>query len=53
MSDYDTDWQLMDFDEPRRVHPKAPPPVTPKGTCPKCGKYIGRGVAFHVKACKK
>ena len=22
-----------------------------KGCCPKCGKHIGRGVAFHVKAC--
>ena len=22
-----------------------------KGHCPKCGKYIGRGVHFHAKAC--
>jgi len=24
----------------------------PKGMCPKCKKRIGKGIAFHVKACK-
>jgi len=33
----------------RRKRQKA---ATPKGHCPKCGKHIGRGVAFHMKACK-
>lgn len=23
----------------------------PKGNCPKCGKHIGKGVHFHMKAC--
>jgi hypothetical protein len=22
-----------------------------KGTCPKCGKHVGKGVHFHVKGC--
>lgn len=26
-------------------------PGLPKGTCPKCREYIGRGVHFHAKAC--
>lgn len=24
---------------------------TPKGVCHKCGKHIGKGIAFHTKAC--
>lgn len=27
-------------------------PEKPKGVCSKCGKYIGRGLHFHEKACK-
>jgi hypothetical protein len=23
----------------------------PKGTCPKCGNYIGRGVGLHALKC--
>ena len=30
-----------------------PAPVAlPRGCCRKCGKYIGRGVRFHEKACR-
>lgn len=58
----DTDWALMDFDEPKRVSAKTVEwvdagdvttwkPVA-KGTCPKCGKHIGKGIAGHKKACK-
>lgn len=45
---FDTDWTLVSFEKP------APKPQTApvlKGTCPKCGKHIGRGIAFHVKRC--
>jgi hypothetical protein len=36
-----------------RTPEAAPAPAIdpPKGTCPKCGKHIGRGLHFHVKAC--
>lgn len=26
--------------------------IAPKGTCRKCGKHIGRGIAFHERACR-
>jgi hypothetical protein len=35
-------------EEPSKEAPK----VVNKGACPKCGRVIGRGVNFHVKACK-
>lgn len=25
--------------------------AVPKGTCPKCGEHIGKGIHFHMKAC--
>jgi hypothetical protein len=32
--------------------PEAAPAVeAPKGTCPKCGKHIGRGLHFHTRSC--
>lgn len=46
MLDLDTDWSLVDFED------KKPKPEAPKGTCPKCGKHIGRGLHFHVKSCE-
>lgn len=67
MSD-DVDWTLISFDEPKAGAVKAAPAdplavnlwrkqirkaaATELGTCPKCKKHIGRGVAFHIKACK-
>lgn len=49
---YDTDWSLIDFSEPKKTGgAKASPVSVPKGHCPKCGKHIGRGLHFHVKAC--
>lgn len=46
MIDFDTDWSLVDFD-------KKPAAVAPKpGECPKCGKKLGKGGHFHVKACE-
>jgi hypothetical protein len=48
--DDDVDWALLDFDEPKKAGAvKAAPAL--KGVCPKCGKHIGRGLHFHVKAC--
>lgn len=44
--DLSTDYQLLDFDEKR----KAPSP-DPK-SCPKCGRSLGKGGHFHIKACK-
>ena len=34
--------------------PPAPEPKrrAPKGTCPYCGRHIGRGVNSHAKRCK-
>jgi hypothetical protein len=31
---------------------KEPEKVVKPGECPKCGRVIGRGIAFHIKACK-
>ena len=44
--DLSTDYQLLDFDE----KPKQPAPE-PKA-CPKCGRALGKGGHFHIKACK-
>lgn len=49
MSDYDTDWSLIDFSEPKRAGGEKSSPVS---TCPKCGRKLGRGGHFHVKHCK-
>ena len=43
----DIDWQFFSFDPPKPVAQ----PVEAKGCCPKCGKHIGKGIHFHVKAC--
>ena len=43
----ETDWSLVDFDPPKK--PAAS--LLLKGTCPKCGKHVGKGVHFHMKAC--
>jgi hypothetical protein len=43
----DTDWQLLSFDEPQKQAPK----TEDKGVCPKCGRHIGKGIHFHMKAC--
>lgn len=42
----DIDWQLISFDPP-----KPEVKADDKGTCPKCGRHIGKGVHFHLKAC--
>lgn len=44
--DLSTDYQLLDFDE----KPKQPAPETK--ACPKCGRAVGKGGHFHIKACK-
>ena len=43
----DFDWQLVSFDEPKK---QATEPDL-KGTCPKCGRHIGKGIHFHVRNC--
>lgn len=42
----DTDWTLIDFEPPKKAAPVI------KGACPKCGKPLGKGGHFHVRACK-
>lgn len=51
MSD-DTDWTLIDFDEPKKAGAVKAAPALPRKECPKCGKPLGKGGHFHVKACK-
>lgn len=46
MIDLDTDWSTIDFSDPKR---SAKEPE--KGACPKCGKKLGKGGHFHIKAC--
>lgn len=47
-----TDWSLMDFSEPKKdAGGEKSSPLSPK-TCPKCGRELGRGGHFHVKACE-
>lgn len=46
--DLDTDWSLVSFEPPKA---KEPAPALDKGTCPKCGKHVGKGVHFHVRSC--
>lgn len=50
--DNDIDWVLVDFDDGPKSKPLPAPAIAKKGTCPKCGKHIGRGVHFHEKTCK-
>lgn len=47
--DLDTDWTLVSFEPPKA---KEPAPIAEKGTCPKCGKHVGKGAYAHIKACK-
>lgn len=44
--DLSLDYQLLDFGD----KPKSPAPEF-KG-CPKCGRKLGKGGHFHIKACK-
>ncbi len=40
-------------DEPVKIE-ALPIPIepTPKGSCAKCGKHVGRGVVLHARKCK-
>lgn len=42
----DFDWQLVSFEAQKPALK-----TDEKGTCPKCGRHIGKGIHFHVKAC--
>ncbi|MGY2995455.1 hypothetical protein [Mesorhizobium sp. URHB0026] len=47
-----TDWSEISFEDPKKADVvKAAPAL--KGVCPKCGKHIGKGVGFHLRACKE
>lgn len=46
---YYSDEELAETPAQRKARLAAP--VVPKGTCPKCGEHIGKGIHFHVKAC--
>ena len=53
MNDWlETDWSMVDFEPKKADAAKVAPVIAPKGCCPKCGKHIGKGIYFHVKACK-
>lgn len=43
MLDMDFDYSLIEFEE-KKSEPT-------KSECPKCGKKLGKGGHFHVKAC--
>lgn len=47
---YYTDEELAESPRERKARLAAEREV-PKGHCRKCGAHIGRGVAFHEKAC--
>lgn len=44
----DTDWSLVDFGDKKAGGEKS----SPVSHCPKCGKKLGRGGHFHIKACE-
>lgn len=44
----DFDWQLVSFDAEK---PKQTLKADEKGSCPKCGRHIGKGIHLHLKAC--
>jgi hypothetical protein len=52
--DDDTDWVFYDFEEPKKAAAPKPAAVStsPRKSCPKCGKALGKGGHFHVKACQ-
>lgn len=47
MSWTDVDWSEMDFDDKKKAEAGKP-----ASSCPKCGRPLGKGGHFHVKACK-
>lgn len=50
--DTDVDWVLLDFSEPKKADAAKVVPALPLKECPKCGKPLGKGGHFHIKACK-
>lgn len=50
----ETDWTEQDFSTPASKAAQSATAVeTAKGVCPKCGKHVGKGLHFHVKACNE
>lgn len=47
----DTDWTLVDFEPPARKVDAAPVAPASLKSCPKCGRELGRGGHFHIRAC--
>jgi hypothetical protein len=47
----DTYWTLISFDEPKKTDAVKAAPVLK--SCLKCGKPLGKGGHFHIKACTK
>lgn len=47
----DTDWTIQDFETPAEKAAKLANAVAQPGTCPKCGKHVGKGSFIHIKAC--
>ena len=45
----DVDWTMISFEPKKTGEVKASPVLK---SCPKCGREIGKGGHFHVKACK-
>jgi hypothetical protein len=51
-SSYFTDEEWNETPREREARKRKVVAEVPKGTCPTCGKHIGRGLHFHMKACK-
>lgn len=47
----DTDWCLVDFGDEKKTGVEKSAPVSIRA-CPKCGRELGKGGHFHVKACE-
>lgn len=47
----DTDWTLIDFSEPKKADAAKVVPALALKECPHCGRPLGKGGHFHVKAC--
>lgn len=46
----DTDWTMISFETPKKADVASTTSAF-KGVCPKCGRELGKGGHFHVKAC--
>lgn len=50
--DEDTDWSMISFEPKDKDSGGASASPVSVKTCPKCGRKLGRGAHFHIKACE-